>query len=256
MKTTTLVLLAIAFCTARQANAQNDVSNEIAVKYVYYMHVPHIINGKLQEIETNAYILKNGETYYENNSGVGNYSYQKESNVTGYRKPKKVKYGYLGKKKYLRLEEHHQKKYNWFSPEARVSKSHYFDISRNEFVDFVDTLEPIKWAIADSFKVIGENNCQLATGTRNGETYEVWFTREIPFSSGPICLYGLPGLIVEANNLSRNQRVYLKILDTNTGGQLPQKMLASGTVIVRDAAYKQQQAELREKFNKEVLGRK
>ena len=256
MKTTTLVLLAFALCTARQANAQNNISQPVAVKYVYYMHVPHPISGNLQELETVAYILKNGETYYDMDGGVGSFEYQPKDKFSGFKKTKKVKYGYLGKDDYLQRVENNKQKYGFFSPVTRVSRSHMFNYARNEFVDMVDTLEPIQWTIADSFKVIGENNCQLATGIRDGETYEVWFTREIPYATGPIALYGLPGLIVEANNLSRNLRVYLKILDTSGSETLPDKMLATGPVVVQDAAYKQQQAEIKERFNKEVLGRK
>jgi len=56
----------------------------------------------------------------------------------------------------------------------------------------------INWAVTADTKKIGGIACQKATGICKGRTYEVWFAPDIPYTTGPWKLSGLPGLIVEA----------------------------------------------------------
>lgn len=63
-----------------------------------------------------------------------------------------------------------------------------------------DTLN-YEWTPVDEFKTIMGYNCQKATAkNKRGEDIIVWFTEEIPISSGPYFLAGLPGLILEYFN--------------------------------------------------------
>lgn len=63
-----------------------------------------------------------------------------------------------------------------------------------------DTIN-FKWTPVDEFRIINGYKCQKATTINNkGEDIIVWFTEEIPISSGPTFLTGLPGLILEFYN--------------------------------------------------------
>jgi len=62
-----------------------------------------------------------------------------------------------------------------------------------------DTLGTIDWLIDPSVHMrFGAYECLKATGHFRGRDYEVWFTPDIPISSGPFKLGGLPGMILEA----------------------------------------------------------
>ena len=66
-----------------------------------------------------------------------------------------------------------------------------------------DTLGAIEWAIHPERKMFGEYECRRATGVFGRREYEAWFAPDIPISSGPHKLAGLPGLILEAYTTDR-----------------------------------------------------
>lgn len=61
-------------------------------------------------------------------------------------------------------------------------------------------LEKMNWLLLDSVKTIEGIACNFAKTYFMGRDWEVWYSSEIPFSSGPWFLHGLPGLIMEAND--------------------------------------------------------
>lgn len=63
-----------------------------------------------------------------------------------------------------------------------------------------EKITPIAWDITDALQKIGPYNCQEAKALFRGRTYTVWFTYDIPISSGPWKLQGLPGLIISAKD--------------------------------------------------------
>jgi len=60
-----------------------------------------------------------------------------------------------------------------------------------------DKDEKISWSLMGETKKIGNFECQKAKAHFRGRNYYVWFTTEIPLSTGPWKLNGLSGLILE-----------------------------------------------------------
>jgi GLPGLI family protein len=98
------------------------------------------------------------------------------------------------------------------SIEETVNKFYYRSLNNNESIDsesiklisqfaVKDILRQPEWAISfDSVKIIGDYSCYLAKGKVKGRNYTVWFAPKIPVKCGPWKLWGLPGLIIEAES--------------------------------------------------------
>jgi GLPGLI family protein len=59
----------------------------------------------------------------------------------------------------------------------------------------------VKISYSKERKSIGRFTCQKAILEKGGKKYEAWFDSSLPFEDGPMGLYGLPGLIIEAKEL-------------------------------------------------------
>ena len=103
------------------------------------------------------------------------------------------------------------KKYRTFDYYKKGDPFHCFDsyhISNNicRFTcrfgadDFLyeEDIPSISWQLLDSVAHICGHHCKEAVGTFRGRTYHVFYAEDIPVSSGPWKLSGLPGLILYA----------------------------------------------------------
>lgn len=81
------------------------------------------------------------------------------------------------------------------------------DISKKFFL-VTDEIN-YSWKITNETKQIQNFTCYKATTSFRGNTFEAWFTPEIPINAGPWKWYGLPGLIVEATD--KDQSVIFKL---------------------------------------------
>lgn len=59
------------------------------------------------------------------------------------------------------------------------------------------------WKITGKKRKIGDYECQEATTSFRGRDWSVWFATAIPISDGPWKFYGLPGLIIEAEDTKK-----------------------------------------------------
>lgn len=58
----------------------------------------------------------------------------------------------------------------------------------------------IAWELHQETKTIGQFECNKASCSFRGRSYEVWYTPEIPIFYGPWKLHGLPGLVMEVKD--------------------------------------------------------
>lgn len=83
-----------------------------------------------------------------------------------------------------------------------------------------DKWEKIDWKITDETKSIGNYNCTKAIAKFRGRSYSAWFTIDIPISSGPWKLGGLPGLILEVYDSSKEFYALVEKLDFDIDSNL------------------------------------
>ncbi|MFN4084749.1 MAG: GLPGLI family protein [Spirosomataceae bacterium] len=62
------------------------------------------------------------------------------------------------------------------------------------------------WEVVDTTKTVNGFTCRKATLQHLGNTYEAWFTDEVPVFDGPYFFQGLPGLILEVSCPERGYR--------------------------------------------------
>lgn len=68
---------------------------------------------------------------------------------------------------------------------------------RDALPNVADTLYPMKWALIDEKKKIGEITCFKAETDFRGRHYTAWYAPSIGINNGPWKFGGLPGLITE-----------------------------------------------------------
>lgn len=67
---------------------------------------------------------------------------------------------------------------------------------------YEEPIPPINWNITDTTHCICGYGCIMATTRFRGRTWNAWFTVKIPIGLGPWKLWGLPGLILKAEDES------------------------------------------------------
>ena len=93
-----------------------------------------------------------------------------------------------------------------------AKKTMWSNILYGEQIYVKELLPVIDWTIGKESKKIGAFNCVKASTTFRGRKYIAWFTPDIPVPFGPWKLQGLPGLILEAQDLNKNVFWYFKNL--------------------------------------------
>ena len=68
----------------------------------------------------------------------------------------------------------------------------------------------LPWKLVSEFKTILDHKVQKATVSYGGRHWTAWFAKDIPFQDGPYKFYGLPGLILELEDDTKNHHYILK----------------------------------------------
>ncbi|WP_438589124.1 GLPGLI family protein [Duncaniella dubosii] len=76
----------------------------------------------------------------------------------------------------------------------------FYDSMAKEDYMYQVPMSDLLWEVGDSVKTILGYECQQAVSDYHGRRWTVWFAPDVPVSSGPWQLMGLPGLIMEAES--------------------------------------------------------
>ena len=100
-----------------------------------------------------------------------------------------LRYGYKGETLAERIYKNFPQKGTLRCITSKM-KTFYYD----------EKMEKPQWKLHSETKQIEGYNCQKATASFKGREWTAWYTSELPFSDGPWKLWGLPGLILEAQD--------------------------------------------------------
>lgn len=100
----------------------------------------------------------------------------------------------------------------------------YHDFAEDKAIVFQDSKlvkswyeepwEQQDWQLTDSVKTIMGYECQQATADFRGRHWIAWFTSELSMSVGPWKLAGLPGLILQAEDSTRQHCFFINGIET------------------------------------------
>ena len=79
-----------------------------------------------------------------------------------------------------------------------------------------EPLPKMNWKLLNERKKIGEYDCKKASVEFRGRTYYAWYSMEIPVSLGPWKFNGLPGLILEVDDLKEIYKWQAKTVSYNS----------------------------------------
>lgn len=114
-------------------------------------------------------------------------------------------------------------------PKTRKLQILSFIGSNNYSAEFL--LPEIKWELKKEYKQIADFKCQKATGEFAGRSYIVWFAPELPFQTGPYKFSGLPGLILEVEDVKGEVRFLVKSISKESDPSVTVSNLGTSTPV-------------------------
>ncbi|MEI6276597.1 MAG: GLPGLI family protein [Prolixibacteraceae bacterium] len=87
------------------------------------------------------------------------------------------------------------------------------DFDKKVDFEIEESIPIIFWNISDDTKKINQHICSKATCTFRGRNYTVWFTTDIQTNLGPLKLNGLPGLILEISDDTKEVYLFAKTVN-------------------------------------------
>lgn len=98
----------------------------------------------------------------------------------------------------------------FFDPEIYVDLkeeklSHYENIATIDYL-YEETFPIQKWLLVDDTLTVCGYHCNKATTEYGGRKWTAWYTTELPLPYGPWKLFGLPGLILQAEDCEKTHK--------------------------------------------------
>lgn len=165
-----------------------SVSHKIDTSNNYFIHYPLFLFANNKK----SYCISKNE--YENDSIIKKTSYQLNKVGDAY----VINYQPANIKKVSSFESAIV-----FKDFENETQTEQVKIGANIYIIKDSVFNPI-WKLSDSTKIINGYTCKFAESFFKGRWWKVWYCPEISISNGPWKLHGLPGLIVEAQDLTNN----------------------------------------------------
>ncbi|MBA5791902.1 GLPGLI family protein [Flavobacterium sp. xlx-214] len=183
------LLLLLCFC-CQISWAQN---NEITV--VYHQFFDNAI-----KIERTSYLYANDETsLYEDDLITNNKKDRIENDI----KQAELDRQNAGTNRYSSTIIPIIKYNSFIKFDRSTNKIQYMEqVVRDRWLLITDDAQQ-KWKLTQEKKVIDNIECLKATTTFRGMQWEVWYAPSLPYPYGPWKLHGLPGLIIQANDVNK-----------------------------------------------------
>lgn len=190
-----LSILIILF-TCLQIKSQVIFKDFADYKAVYrFSHQLDSTNTKSIHVENMLLCIGSKYTMFQS---LENIERQKLLEIQRQQMDKTHSVNFVGIKSTIESEFFHEINTNKFFIKQSLLETNYF---------MTDEVNNINWSLSKDTKDILGYKCQKATARFRGRIYIVWFTYNIPLSVGPWKLFGLPGLIVKAED-SQKQIVF------------------------------------------------
>ena len=114
--------------------------------------------------------------------------------------------------KYLSVFDKKETIIFWYDDSEKIFPCYYQSIKYKKLMSIegtmsarylvLDTMTAISWRLSKNTKKIHNIECFSAQAEYRGRVWTAWYAPSIPISSGPWKLYGLPGMILEAEDRS------------------------------------------------------
>lgn len=83
----------------------------------------------------------------------------------------------------------------------------------NEYITTEEITPIINWEITEEVKQIKTYNCKKAICSFRGRIYTAWFTTDIPIIAAPWKFAGLPGLVMQIDDLKNQVKIYAEAIE-------------------------------------------
>lgn len=192
MKTKIIIYLALFFLIQNLYSQDNTKKILIAKYSISPYSTERLENDSDKPKETKSFFLALRKTKEFKYTFLSNFKSDKavfflDSVVT---KPIKGKESY-----WIEAEDVNHFAYNdnntYYKKES-IFKHNFYTISTNDF--------SYEWKITNQTKKIAGFNCIKAVSNIRNNKIIAWFTSDIPINYSPLGLYGLPGLVLQAEN--------------------------------------------------------
>ena len=182
-----LIIIALIFLSTKLAAQENDSIDQcqfIAV-YDYVIHTTDAADTPVNDSVQMAVLVGKHSTKYIEFNRVMSHDFGEWENID------------------YQMGEWNARKYNLpviYMNHPKGEMRSFDKIVPHRFL-VTDKIPTIDWVLSDETQIIGGYMGHKATGKYAGRTWTAWYTEEIPSSAGPWKLRGLPGLILQANDI-------------------------------------------------------